>query len=98
MGNFITKLERAQEDNKHYQRYLKKKMKVRAKYDENLTNPRAKNYNKEEWAKYLKEIGDLVFQPNGWFQKYMWETLTEVEKQNRERKTRQSYRSNYTSN
>ncbi|QDP58517.1 MAG: hypothetical protein Unbinned175contig1000_13 [Prokaryotic dsDNA virus sp.] len=98
MGNYIPIIEIKQKDNKHYQRYLKKKMKIRAKYGENLTNPRAKNYNKEEWQKYLREIGDLVFQPNGWFQRYMWETLTEVEKQNRERKARQSHRSNYTGN
>lgn len=93
MGNFITKVEQAQESNKHYQRYLKRKIKIKSKYDDNLTNARIKNYNKEEWAKYLKEIGDLITKPNGAFQKYVWDTLSTVERQNRERKQRPSKRS-----
>lgn len=70
-------------ENKDYLKYWNKKHKIKSKYPEELWNRPAgaknalnKNYNNHHlWKEYLKEIADLLLQPNGDYQKFTWEEL-----------------------
>ena len=94
--NNLTDLEEVSKD---YKRYRKKKLKIKGKYSENIfpcynqAIGEAKNKPTEEeikkYRKYLKEIGDLLFQPNGSYQKFAWEVLvSKSDKVNQERLSR----------
>ena len=69
--------------NKNYLKYWEKKQKIKEKYPQDLwirpngsKNALNKNYNNHHlWKKYIKEIGDLLFKPNGDYQKFSWEVL-----------------------
>lgn len=59
--------------------------------------------NKEYFAKhrslhqeYLKELADLIFTPNGSYQEFTWDIMSDVEKLEMERKARGRYSSEYT--
>jgi len=85
---------------KHYQRFLKKKQKIKEKYDDGKlfaqnsvgrgsNIQRMHKYYTEEggrelWMKYQREIADLIFENNGDFQKLTWELESDVVKNKRE--------------
>ena len=85
---------------KHYQRFLKKKQKIKEKYDDGklfAQNSVGRGSNKarmckyytheggrELWMKYQKEVADLIFQQDGDFQKLTWELESQVTKDKRE--------------
>ena len=87
-------------ENKYFLKYAKQRDKIKEKYSDILVGNWAKSgpppkkpipYDKEErdrFKEYLKEMGDLMFEPNGWFQKFIWDDLSEVEKLDRLRKSR----------
>tara|TARA_R110000822_G_scaffold61319_1_gene151798 strand:+ start:3388 stop:3711 length:324 start_codon:yes stop_codon:yes gene_type:complete len=67
---------------KSYRNFLKEKEKLRAKYPNEPWKPQRQGRpNKEEpyeswwdeWLEYKKEITDLMFNPNGHFQNFMWD-------------------------
>ncbi len=76
-------------ENKYYKRYLKNKKKIQSKYPESLWEyPLSRTkYNKEEkkmWLKYIKELGDLMYKKNGWFQKFVWDSVCQSTKDRQE--------------
>ena len=70
-------------ENKDYLKYWEKKQKIKEKYPQELWNRPSgskntlnKNYNNHHlWKEYLKEIADLLLEPNGDYQKFSWEEL-----------------------
>jgi hypothetical protein len=84
--------------NKYFLKYAKQRDKIREKYEDLFWRDRAghpaKNARKytqqdhERYKKYLKQIADLMFKPNGWFQKFYWDALSEQDKEIMERKAR----------
>jgi len=88
------------EKNKYYKKYKVKRDKIKEKYSDILVGnysppgppPKAPiNYSKEErdrYKQYLKEMADLLFKPNGLYQKFVWDTIGEHEQLIRDRKTR----------
>jgi len=88
----------AYEENYYYQKFLKQKHKLREKYKDidfsgvGRPGPTVTlNYTDKErqrYRKYLKEMGDLLFKPKGWYQKFLWDALSEHDKEIMERKAR----------
>lgn len=90
--------------NPYYLKYWNKKQNIKEKYSEDIfpcysvgkgfSVRRGTEEQREQYKKYLKEIGDLLFEPNGSYQKFVWEELTppgereEMERRARGRKPR----------
>jgi len=82
--NDLSELKEASED---YLRYSKKKDKIKAKYSEDcfpswvpdgrkfITHQGTKE-QRQKYQEYLKEVCDLIFEPNGDYQKFVWDFLT----------------------
>lgn len=78
-----------------YFKYNEKKQKIIAKYPEEMFPNYIEEgkifYSKEGiteeqrilWNKYLKEICDLIFKPNGHYQKFSWDYLTPTHEKER---------------
>lgn len=83
-------------ENVHYKTYSEQKEKIKEKYNQRLFTCQSrvsdkKWFNEEgrkEWKKYLKEINELMFKPDGDFQKFSWDIMSELSKTNQERKAR----------
>ena len=90
-------------NNKHYKLYNKEKEEIKKKYPprifkhtavsgqntmSKLTEEYMSGNDRELFNQYLKEIGDLLFQPNGNYQNMIWETMGEKDKLEMERKSR----------
>lgn len=80
-------------ENKYYKRYLIKKEKIKSKYPPSLwENPLSRTkYDKEMkemWLTYLKEISDLMYKKDGWFQKFVWDSFSDSVKDKMEQKAR----------
>ncbi len=87
-------------ENKYFIKYSKQRDKIKEKYKDILNPvtplgqpPKAgfaeytiKERNRHR--KYLKEIGDLLYKKNGWFQKFMWDDISASEEIIQERKSR----------
>ena len=86
-------------DNKFYKKYIVQRDRIREKYtdlDISSNTPRGappkegfpeytiKERNRHR--KYLKEIGDLLYKKNGWFQKFVWDIKSETDKELESRK------------
>jgi hypothetical protein len=87
--------------NPHYKKFYKEKKMIQSKYDNRLfewskTRPPVsiKNWyieeGREQWLMYLKEIGDLIYKQNGDFQEFLWEIVSEHNKEIMERRARGS--------
>lgn len=89
--------------NEHYKRYHDKKQEIKSKYPQemwikspNTSSNSSLKIKLEEYIKnyrklhkeYLKELGDLIFEPDGDFQKFSWENMSEADKVVQERKSR----------
>jgi hypothetical protein len=83
--------------NKNYRNYLKKKLKIKEKYETHIfpcISGRGYNkkgltdYQRDEYRKYLKELGDLIWKPNGSFFKFVQDAKPTVEKQQMEMRAR----------
>lgn len=68
--------------NPFYKEYWEEKQEIKSKY------PPPLQMNKEEWETWKKEIGDLIFRPNGSFQQFLWDTLSDQEKLFQDRRAR----------
>lgn len=91
-------------ENKHYKNYIKLKEELKSKYPEIVFNNIAtsgkgksqdlmyKQYlesnHRELHQQYLRELTDLIFEPNGHFQHLVWDMIAEVDKQEMERRAR----------
>lgn len=83
-------------ENKYYERYNKEKQKIKDKYPEDLwyrpigqARNRKLNYNNHHlWKEYIKEIAELMLKPNGWYQKFVWDTYSDSDKALMEQKAR----------
>ena len=83
-------------ENKYYKRYNKQKQKIKDKYHEDLWNRpiglarnRKLNYdNHHLWQEYIKEVAQLMLTPNGWYQKFVWDTYSDSDKAQMEIKAR----------
>ena len=88
-------------NNPHYKKFYTEKKKIQSKYDKRLfewskTRPPVsiKNWymeeGREQWLMYLKEIGDLIYKQNGDFQEFLWDILSDQDKEIMERRARGS--------
>ena len=84
------------ESNKHWIRFNKQKQKIKSKYPEELFYIPAEYKKKEDYPlehqrlyrEYLKEMGDLIHKKEGWYQKFVWDTISESDKVLKERELR----------
>jgi hypothetical protein len=82
--------------NKYYLKYHKQKENIRKKYTNDMLKiPRAYNESlgyggkeQEEYRKYIKELCDLLLEPNGWYQKFTWDAISDKDKEDMERRAR----------
>jgi len=84
--------------NKYFLKYSEQRDKIREKYEDlfwkdKAGNPakNARKYTEQDhkrYKQYLKEMGDLMFKPNGWFQKFYWDNLSDLDKEKMVRKAR----------
>lgn len=81
----VNNLEELKEASEDYLRYWEKKQEIKSKYPEdcfpNYTKgvgyalKSATEEQREQYKEYLKDIGDLLFEPNGDYQKFVWDEL-----------------------
>lgn len=82
--------------NVHYRKYDKKKQKLKKKYPSSVFTTAGPGRNfidysakeRELHKSYLKELLDLLFEPNGDYQKFSWDILSDMDKLAMERKAR----------
>jgi len=88
-------------ENEHYKVYFKEKQEIQEKYprwvSEDITKQN-REYDRKVWLEYLKEIADLMLRPNGDFQKYVWDTISESDREVMERNSRPSMQGGRKSN
>lgn len=91
-------------DNQYYKNYEVEKEEIKSKYpseifdnmsvsgqgkhQEMMYEEYISTNQRELHKQYLKEIADLIFQPNGQFQEFTWDTMSEVSKDEMKRKAR----------
>lgn len=81
-------------EDKYYKLFEKEKENIKSKYPSHIFDDKSKTYTKQDRElhnQYLKELSDLIFAPNGYFQKMIWDTMAEVDKIDMERKARGRY-------
>lgn len=90
--------------NKYYQLYEEEKQQIKDKYPPEIFKLESQSGRNEKKIKeatdyylqnhrhlhqqYLKEIANLIFEPNGNYQKFTWDIMAEVDKLEMERKAR----------
>lgn len=82
--------------NQYYKRYLERKNKIKEKYPKELFFYAQGHAYKEEYIEnqqqlykqYIKEIADLLFEKEGVFQKFVWDNLSEADKDKQDRISR----------
>lgn len=88
--------------NENYRKYNDKKLEILKKYNENLfdiydTNPgrplkKKVDYinsgEQEEYRRWVKDVVDLLLEPNGYYQKFVWDVTSTTDKMIQERMTR----------
>lgn len=75
-------------NNSNYKEYSIQKDKIKKKYPKDLWNrpsggriSSSVNYtNHHLWKEYLKDIADLLHQKDGWYQKFVWDTMSESDR------------------
>lgn len=68
--------------NEYYKGYWEQKQEIKQKY------PPILKMSNEEWKVYLHEISELIHEPNGYFQQFVWDTMAEQDKIIQERTAR----------
>ena len=87
--------------NTHYKKFTTQKKRLQLKYDKRLfewskTRPPASlkkwyiEEGQEQWRAYLKEVSDLMYEQEGNFQKFLWDIISNQDKEIMERKARGS--------
>lgn len=82
-------------DTPNYQKFLVEKNKIKERYPKellDLPNSYKKgtifdDEQKKLWKQYLKELCDLMFEPNGLYQQFVWDVMSESDKQKMETKS-----------
>jgi hypothetical protein len=59
--------------NKNYKKYFEQRERIRKKYHDKLLSVTKYPNQEKEWVKYKKQITDLLFKPNGYYQKFIWD-------------------------
>ena len=82
----VNDLEDLKDKSEDYLKYWEKKEEIKKKYSEDcfpnwvpdgrkfITHSTTKE-QRQEYKQYLKEIGDLLFEPNGDYQNFVWNQL-----------------------
>ena len=87
-----------------YNSFLEKKKAIQSKYPSKpwhiITKPGAANNSPEEgwwndWIAYKKEITDLILEPSGDFQQFVWELISEKDEDLMNRRAKGIKRSIY---
>lgn len=80
---------------KEYKKYWNKKQKIKENYNDSIfyharggNDAYYKKGEQQEFREYLKEIGDLMWKPNGSFQKFCWDLINVHEKEQMNRRAR----------
>lgn len=63
-------------NNTNYQKYLKQKQKITDSYPKKLLTEWSIKGNQDEYKmykRYLKRITNLLFEPKGYYQKFLWD-------------------------
>lgn len=70
-------------NNENYQQFLKRKEEIKSRYpDEMWLKPNSKNnYDRDMWLQYLKEIADLMYEKEGFYQNFIWDIIPVHERQ-----------------
>lgn len=68
--------------NPFYKEYWEAKQEIKSKY------PPILKMSKEEWEGWKKEIIELMFEPNGQFQQFIWDIISEHDKIQQDRRAR----------
>jgi len=97
----MTKESEEYKTNEYFIKYAVERDKIRKKYKDVVVGnvqyqgpppkggyPIYSDAERDRHRKYLKEMGDLLYKKKGNFQKFMWDTLSEVDKLAQERRTR----------
>lgn len=63
-----------------YQRYREKRKEITDRY------PELKEMSREEYRQCMREITDLIFEPEGDYQKWAWDAMGEQDKLRMERR------------
>jgi hypothetical protein len=95
-------------ENKYYKKYEVERDKIKEKYKDIIVGnvsyagkppkggyPPYTDKERNKHRKYLKELGDLMYKSNGNFQKFIWDDLSQVDKEARERTARGRKRYEY---
>lgn len=75
----ITRDEDKMKEHPWYQKYNERKQEILSKY------PPIKERTREEQRRYMKELGDVIFERNGPFQEFIWDAMSGAEKLQQER-------------
>ncbi len=87
--------------NTHYKKFTTQKKRLQLKYDKRLfewskSRPPTSlkkwyiEEGQEQWREYLKEVSDLMYEQEGNFQKFLWDIISNQDKEIMERKARGS--------
>jgi hypothetical protein len=98
MNNSINDL-RTLLQNENYIKYYELKLEIQSRYPREIWDAtytlkkKQRKFDmtdefKEQWDEYKKEICDLILQPNGYFQEFVWDLMGEVDKLIQERRAR----------
>lgn len=96
MSNNYPDTWKEEKENKYYKEYLKEKDKIKEKYPQDITSQT--HYARAWYVKeqrelhlqYIKEVCDLMFEPNGKFQEFIWDSMPAHKKEEMEKRIRGS--------
>lgn len=85
--------------NKNYYNFTKEKNKLKSQYDIRLWAHGSGNISnidrdwfmtegRKQWREYLSKVSELIFKPNSDFQGFVWDIISEREKEERAFKCR----------
>lgn len=75
-------------DNPYYKKFLVEKNKIKERYPKEVfqiyetPHKQVKNTKEHQimYREYLKELGDLMYKPDGLYQKFVWDTMSDSDK------------------
>ena len=76
-------------ENKYYKLFREEREKIKSKYPPHLFDESVKKYgegDRELFQQFLKEIADIIFEPNSNYQEFTWDIMGEQEKEIMKRK------------
>ena len=80
--------EYAYKESKYYKLFQEEKKQIVNKYPQHIFDDKHRPYTKEDrelHLQYLKELADVIFTPDGNYQKFSWDIMTDVQKEEMEK-------------